>query len=99
MIIVWVILLCAECLSTLINKAENEGEIKGMQVTRGGTKLTHLLFADDSIIFGRASLNGWRRLSKLLDMYEQASRQCLKQVKNIDIFQLKYKGKREKRDN
>jgi hypothetical protein len=44
-------ILCAEGLSTRINKMEIAGGITGLPLTKGGTRLNHLFFADDSHFF------------------------------------------------
>ena len=44
-------LLCTEGLNGLIKRAENNGEIHGFSLCRKGPKLSHLLFADDSLLF------------------------------------------------
>ena len=44
-------LLCTEGLHRLINLAMERGELKGVSICRNGPKLTHLLFADDSLVF------------------------------------------------
>ena len=48
-------LLCTEGLHALINNAANFGEITRFSLCRKGPKLTHLLFADDSLLFCRAT--------------------------------------------
>ena len=47
-------LLCTEGLNGLITQAANWGDIKGYALSRNSQRLTHLLFADDSILFCRA---------------------------------------------
>ena len=44
-------LLCTEGLNGLIKQAEVNGDIHGFSLYRRGPKLTHLLFADDSLFF------------------------------------------------
>lgn len=44
-----------EVLSRMINKMENEGDIQGIKVTRIAPSITHLFFADDILIFCKAS--------------------------------------------
>lgn len=44
--------LCMERLSTLINNKREEGDWKGIQVSKNSIPLTHHFFADDVILFG-----------------------------------------------
>ena len=48
-------LLCIEGLNGLIVQAANRGDIKGFALRRNGPRLTHLLFADDSLLFCRTT--------------------------------------------
>lgn len=48
-------LLYGEGLSILMNKALNEGLLKGAKASRSGPPITHLLFADDCLLFGEAT--------------------------------------------
>ncbi|XP_040994280.1 uncharacterized protein LOC121240819 [Juglans microcarpa x Juglans regia] len=59
---------------------------KGLGSGKGGTRLTHLLFADDCIIFGSASWKEWKKVSSILKLCEQASRQCLIKQKSTIMF-------------
>ncbi|XP_042939495.1 uncharacterized protein LOC122274525 [Carya illinoinensis] len=63
----YLFLLCAEGLSAMLQSAEETRELKGVAVARGGTKVTHLLFADDCIIFGKASWSEWRKIMSILE--------------------------------
>ena len=49
-------LLCTEGLHGLITKAAAQGDIKGYSLCRNSPRLTHLLFADDSLLFCRATI-------------------------------------------
>ena len=49
----YLFLLCAEGFSTLIHKAARDNQIRGMSIGRGCPKITHLLFADDSLFFAK----------------------------------------------
>lgn len=44
----YLLILCAEGLSALIRKYENQQFIQGVQVCHNAPKINHLLFADDS---------------------------------------------------
>ena len=68
----YLFLICAEGLSSLLRKADMDKTIHGVSVCRGGLKVSHLLFADDSLIFCEASRQECDRLGTLLDLYESA---------------------------
>ncbi|KAF5452148.1 hypothetical protein F2P56_027178 [Juglans regia] len=71
----YLFILCAEGLSSLLNSSDSKGETRGVTVARGGTRVNHLLFADDCLLFGRAKEEEWVRYQKLLMIYERASGQ------------------------
>lgn len=72
----YLFLLYAEGLSSLLRKVEVEKTIHGVSVCRGGPKVSHLLFADDNLIFYEATKTECERLGALfLDVYEEASGQ------------------------
>lgn len=52
----------------------------------GGTRISHLLFADDYLIFSRATIIEWRLVQQLLCTYEEASGQCLDKQKLSILF-------------
>lgn len=55
----YLFILCVEGLSTLLHMGEREGKIIGLPIARGGTKINHLLFAGDSLLFCRANFIEW----------------------------------------
>ena len=48
-------LLCTECLHRLIKKVARSKEINDFSLCKRGSKLTHLFFANDSLLFSRAN--------------------------------------------
>ena len=52
----YLFLLCAEGLSALIRKKEDVGLLRGVGVSKFAPSISHLFFADDSIIFCRATM-------------------------------------------
>lgn len=51
-------LISSEGLSTLLRLAREEGSLRGIKACRRSPQITHLLFADDCILFGEASEEG-----------------------------------------
>jgi hypothetical protein len=82
----YLFLLCVEGLSSLLQKAEREGSISGVPVSVKGYKLSHLFFADDSLLFYMANSIKWGRIHQLLRLYESASSQKLYTEKTSIFF-------------
>uniref|UniRef100_A0A2N9EKI3 Reverse transcriptase zinc-binding domain-containing protein n=1 Tax=Fagus sylvatica TaxID=28930 RepID=A0A2N9EKI3_FAGSY len=57
----YLFLLCAEGLSTLLRQASRLGRLRGTQTSKGSPWVSHLFFADDSLLFGQASIMESRR--------------------------------------
>ena len=79
-------LLCTEGLHGLINKAANNGDIHGFSLCKRGPKLTHLFFADDSLLFCRANSEECSKVLELLSVYEEVSGQKLNREKTTLFF-------------
>jgi hypothetical protein len=82
----YLFIICAEALSSMLNHAAGLGRISGVPICRGGTRINHLLFADDSLLFGKANLEEWRHIKEILDVYERASRQKVNMEKTSIFF-------------
>lgn len=80
--------MCTERLSSLIMKAEIRGDIQGLTVVRGGTSINHLLFANDNILFYRASKAEWCKIRGILNTYERGSSQTINNQKSLIFFSL-----------
>ena len=79
-------LLCIEELNGLIKKVDVEGEIHGFSLCRRGPKLTHLLFADGSLLFCRANMEECNKVLEILNMYERSSGQKVNRSKTSIFF-------------
>ena len=82
----YLFLLCAEGLTAMLKKEEAVGNIKGVAVCRGAPRISHLLFADDSIIFYRATVEEGSRVLKVLADYEGDLGQKLNKEKTSLFF-------------
>lgn len=65
----YLFLLCVEGLSTLIKSVVATSQMGGLAVCRNGPKLTHLFFADDSLIFCRATIEECDALQRVLQVF------------------------------
>ncbi|XP_074306594.1 putative mitochondrial protein AtMg01250 [Silene latifolia] len=52
----YLFILCAEALSNLMRRAVEANSIHGIRIARNAPAISHLLFADDSIFFARATI-------------------------------------------
>ena len=53
----YLFLICAEGLSSLLHQATHRKAIKGVAASTRGPRVSYLFFANDSLVFGRASVN------------------------------------------
>ena len=82
----YLFLLCAKSLSSLIKKAMDDGVMEGLVIYWGGPRLSHLFFADDNLIFCKASIEERNTLQRILTVYEEASAQQLNRIKTSLFF-------------
>jgi hypothetical protein len=82
----YLFLLCGEGLSALLNFYNNGYIDRGMRVSNRAPWITHLLFADDSLIFISANVASATRLNEILNIYNQASGQQVNRNKSSIYF-------------
>ncbi|XP_028068804.1 uncharacterized protein LOC114271378 [Camellia sinensis] len=82
----YLFVLCAEGLSALIKRAEGEGKLTGVAVCRGSPRVSHLLFADDSLLFGAANMQELVVVQDILGKYELVSGQKINLEKSAICF-------------
>ncbi|KAA3462787.1 reverse transcriptase [Gossypium australe] len=79
-------LICSEGLSALMRTSTKEGLIRGAKVSRKGPEISHLLFADDCLMFSEATTKGARMLKDLLKVYEECSGQRVNYDKSLIFY-------------
>jgi hypothetical protein len=84
----YLFLLCAEGLSSLLLYEEEVGGIDGVRVCRNAPSVSHLLFADDSLILMKADLTNATSLQHVLDTYCANSGQMVSLAKSSIFFPL-----------
>jgi hypothetical protein len=82
----YMFLLCAEGLSALFQKAGVSDNLKGIQSCRRGPWVSHLFFADDSLLFGQATLSECQKIMDILGCYESCSGQRINRDKTAIFF-------------
>jgi hypothetical protein len=73
----YLFLLCAETLSALLQRAERKGVITEVPTSPRGPRLSHLFLVDYNLLFCKSNSVVWRRLLRILGMYEARSKQKL----------------------
>ena len=79
-------LFCAEGLNALLNKAVDNGEIRGLSLCCQGPKIIHLFFADDCLLFCKANKKECQKIQQLLHWYEGVSGQLVNKNKTTLFF-------------
>ncbi|XP_060963433.1 uncharacterized protein LOC133032963 [Cannabis sativa] len=79
-------LLCQDVLSKLIVKAELVGSLHGISIAHSTPPISHLMFADDTILFSLANETGARKLLERLTTYENWSGQMCSKSKSGVLF-------------
>ena len=82
----YLFLLCAEEFTSLLQRAELDGRIKGALICRRVPRISNFMFAYDSIIFCRATGGEVEVINEVLQTYANASRQCINMEKSLVYF-------------
>jgi hypothetical protein len=88
----YLFLICAEGLSSAFAHREEVGGIDGVVVCRNAPSISHLLFADESLILMKANLSNATSLNQVLEQYCACSGQMVSEAKcsiffspNVDV--------------
>ena len=87
----YLFLLCVEGLGAMLQQAQEQQRIHGISVARGAPSITHLFFADDSIIFVRANDREASVIADILRRYEGLSGQKV----NLDKCEISFSNNLE----
>lgn len=78
----YLFILCSELLSSLSNLAQRNGKLRGIKIASGAPYINHLLFADDTMFFCKASIQMAQNLKQILATYESVSGQLINTQKS-----------------
>lgn len=82
----YLFIIASEGFSLLINEAITNGSLSGIKLSRNGPVLSHLLFADDSMILTQAKDEDAYVLQSILNRYSNASGQRINSAKSELLF-------------
>uniref|UniRef100_A0A8I6XJP7 Reverse transcriptase domain-containing protein n=1 Tax=Hordeum vulgare subsp. vulgare TaxID=112509 RepID=A0A8I6XJP7_HORVV len=82
----YLFVICAEGLSALLCHAEEHGTLHGVKICPRAPCVSHLLFADDSMLLLRAQQQEATTLHNILQLYEACSGQCINTEKSAIMF-------------
>ncbi|KAB2614065.1 hypothetical protein D8674_036381 [Pyrus ussuriensis x Pyrus communis] len=82
----YLFILVGEVLSKLIQSAVDQGRLEGVKIGGSGPVISHLFFADDTLLFLRADMKNCRNLRHLLDNFCVASGQKVNLEKSSVFF-------------
>ena len=78
--------LMFRCIKFPFFPSNRKGSIKGIQISNGGPRLSHLLFADDSLFFLKADQKNSQNLLQIFQDYGNASGQLINLEKSSITF-------------
>lgn len=82
----YLFLLCAEGFSAMLYEAERNGSLKGIKICREAPSVSHLLFANDSLVLLEANAENACVINSILDSYEACSGQVINKDKSSILF-------------
>jgi hypothetical protein len=82
----YLFIICADVFSGLIEKAQGDKLLHGVKIVPTAPEITHLLFADDSLLFCRANKVEIHNLNNIISSYQKASGQLVNMAKSETMF-------------
>ncbi|KAM1301851.1 hypothetical protein ACFX2H_012835 [Malus domestica] len=93
----YLFLLCIEGLLALLTHKEQTCALSGIHICEGAPSIHHLLFADDSFLFGKANLDECVEVQHILDVFSQASGQEVNLEKSNITFSANVRVREQQR--
>uniref|UniRef100_A0A2N9HCV7 Reverse transcriptase domain-containing protein n=1 Tax=Fagus sylvatica TaxID=28930 RepID=A0A2N9HCV7_FAGSY len=82
----YLFIICQEVLSRLIDREFLSGNVKGVKMNVAGPAFTHVMYADDIMVFAKANCREVKILDECLDKYCSWSGQLINRSKSGLIF-------------
>ena len=77
----YLFILAQEVLSRLLNREFHLKKISGVKASLNGPAITHVMYADDIVLFSKAIRMEAKAINECLDMYCKWSSQCINRSK------------------
>ncbi|KAF7844182.1 ribonuclease H [Senna tora] len=93
----YIFILCSNILSCMIRKQEEAKLWKGIKIGRNATPITHLMYADDTLLFFEAKDFNLRAVNSVLNEYADMAGQKMNISKSFLVFSpnIRHNNKRE----
>ena len=85
----YLFILSSEVLSRLCTNAQLAGHLTGIRIAKKSPRISHLLFADDTMFFCRSDEGSCKELMSIIQKYETASSQMINKQKSAITFSTK----------
>ena len=82
----YLFLFCVEAFTSLLAREEENGRLHGVSISRYAPIISHLLLADDSLLFCQNKQEEVQVISDVLKLYAVASSQCINLEKSSIFF-------------
>ena len=82
----YLFLLCADGFSSLINQTARNKMLNGVSICRGCPMVTHLFFANDSLLFCKASRQECQKIVEIHELYKVSYGQKINADKSSAFF-------------
>ncbi|CAL1404768.1 unnamed protein product [Linum trigynum] len=79
-------ILMSNALSFLIERGISKGDIRGIKLNQNCPRISHCLFADDTVIFGKASVSEADRIKAIIEIYGGTTGQEINASKSSIFF-------------
>jgi len=77
----YLFLFVADALSTVLQKEINRGEVEELRISRNAPGISHLLFADDALLFFKAEREQAEKIMQILQVFQHGTGQLLSPAK------------------
>ncbi|KAL0307005.1 UNVERIFIED_CONTAM: hypothetical protein Sradi_6117800 [Sesamum radiatum] len=82
----YLLLFCAEAFSNMVSLEERKGNIQGTAVCHRAPRFSHILFADDTLLFCQATIEAMECVKEVLFRFERASGLKINMQKSAIVF-------------